>query len=144
MDKKITYFSPSTLRICVDKVRGLEIEGRIYCRMIKEPLYFSDCTEILLKADRLFDEMKFPQSFQEKRSFNESVNTNYTGARVQPVLMISSEEMERKKGIERTLDIVVKSRKHTSWQGFVRNEKGEICGSFEGEVELLKYLVDEL
>ncbi|MDO4298362.1 MAG: hypothetical protein Q4C59_07805 [Lachnospiraceae bacterium] len=57
-------FPMNGIRICVDHC-GEDLKGRIYSRMNKESIRFENCSDMLLKADKLFDARGYPQTFQE-------------------------------------------------------------------------------
>lgn len=132
------YFSPSTLRVCIDKIDGYQICGRVYCRMQKDAIPFQDFNELLLKVDLLFEEKGFPQSFQEKKEFGQKEIKENSFYCYRPELFLTEEEIRSFHGEVRTVDLVIQSRRHTSWQGFVI-ENEQIIGSFDGEIWLLKY-----
>ena len=129
-EKKI-IFPLNGLRVCVDQYSPYDLSGRIYSRLAGE-ITFSTFSEFLLKADRLMDEKKFPQSFQQKRTFEETAET----AAVPCGSEMSSEEVLGQKGEKGTFDLVIQSRKKTTWQGLIRLESGEFAGTFESVLEL--------
>ena len=63
------FYPVNCLRVCIDACSETDLLGRIYSPLAKEALHFRDIREMLLKADALFDEAGYPQSFQTKRSF---------------------------------------------------------------------------
>lgn len=129
-EKKI-FFPLNGLRVCVDQLDTYDISGRVYSKMAGE-LIFSSFSEFLLKTDRLMDEKKFPQSFQQKRSFEENTSV--------PVVStgngMSDEEILEQKGTKFTFDLVIQSRKRTTWQGFLRTDSGKAARSFESVLEM--------
>lgn len=132
------FFFPSTVRVCIDHIDEYEISGRVYCKMKKEPILFHDFNEFLLKVDALFDEKGFPQSFQEKKEFGRKEMNEDLYYCYRPEMFLTDQEMKEFQGEERTLDVIIQSRCHTSWQGFVIEDE-KIIGSFDGEIGLLKY-----
>lgn len=129
-EKKIV-FPLNGLRVCVDQFSTYDLSGRVYSRLAGE-MKFSTFSEFLLKADRLMDEKKFPQSFQKKRTFDENMET-MSGKFGNEM---SDQEIIEQKGKYRTFDLVIQSRKKTTWQGFIRLESGEFAGEFESVLEL--------
>ena len=136
--KEREYFSPSTLRVCIDRIDGYQIYGRVYCRMQKDAISFHDINELLLKVDLLFEEKGFPQSFQEKKEFGQREIKESFSYCYRPELFLTEEEIRSFHGEVRTVNLVIQSRRHTSWQGFVI-ENGQMIGGFDGEIGLLKY-----
>lgn len=138
MCSPLHYFSPSTLRICIDKRADAEIEGRIYCKMSREPLYFSSIADMLLKADRFFDQKGYPQSFVQKRAFDDEVTSSgFCGT---PKVYYTDEQMRKFKGEMATIEVIVSSRQHATWQGTIRTEDGLVISDYEGEIELIKFI----
>lgn len=140
-EKKEQVFPMNAVRLCVDKY-GADMQGRIYSRMSEEPLIFANCSEMLLKADALFDERGYPQTFQEKRSFQE--RESCPGKYAVPEPLLSSEELRSQKGIYYTLDIIVWSRRRAGWQGMILYEDGSRAARFQSELELLECISREL
>lgn len=133
-------FPLNCLHICVDRCSG-DLAGRIYCRMSKEGLPFGNTGELLLRADALFDEKGYPQSFQEKRSFEgHSTWQSRYGA---PEPSLTDEEVLSQHGVYWTFDILVYSRRRASWQGALLNP-GRPGRSFESAKELLELIGEEM
>ena len=137
-EKKI-IFPLNGLRVCVDQYSAYDLSGRVYSRLAGE-ITFSTFSEFLLKADKLMDEKKFPQSFQQKRTFEEAAETAVVSCGSE----MSSEEVVSQKGEKGTFDLVIQSRKKTTWQGFIRLESGEFAGNFESVLELTAKIFREI
>ena len=123
-------------RLCIDGTQ--ELQGQVYTPLRKDPIPFVG-VEVVLELDKLFDATGFPQSFQDKRSFDEDSNKGnaYQG---KPQLVLSQKEIESHYGKKATFDCFVKTRANASWQGTLYNIKGEEIGEFNGDVELLSLL----
>ncbi len=135
-NKDVRYYPVNAIRVCIDE-HGGEIKGRIYSKMSEVPLLFKDCSEMLLRSDRLFDDCGYPQSYQEKREFRKSENTvRYS----RPQTYLSDEDILSQEGKYRTIDILVKSRRRAGWQGAILGDNGEILEEFESELGLLRCL----
>lgn len=133
------YFMPSTLRVCIDEQDDTHIEGRIYCKMLDSSLAFHDFNELLLLADKMFDQKGFPQSYQQKRGFGSQKGEDSPRFVHNPELYLTDKEMASFGGRIRTLDILVYTRMYASWQGAVM-ENGKILGRFDSEMGLMKYV----
>ena len=48
----------------------------------------------------------------------------------------------RESGKARTFDVVVNSRKNTSWQGSVQTADGTVLSDFDGEIALLATILN--
>ena len=134
------YYPLNAFRICADMIDE-DVEGRVYSPLKADCIPFRGMGELLVKMDALFDKVGYPQAFQDKRSFDkdkERVNL-YRGipdGELKPAGIIS------KVGKVRTFDVVVTSRKNTSWQGTVQTDDGTVLGDFDGEIALLATIIN--
>jgi hypothetical protein len=124
------------IRICIDQF-GEDMEGRIYSKMSTVPLYFENSCEILLRADRLFDNCGYPQSFQVKRNFMEAGDT---GRFSKPTIYMEDSEIRMQHGRYLTVDILVKTRRRAGWQGILLDMDGTKLSEFRSEMELLRQI----
>ena len=130
-EKKV--FPTNMLRICVEQFDE-DVKGRVYTKLSEEPIRFENCCELLLKTDALFDRCGYPQTFQEKRDFNgKKVSSYYTP----PKACLDDETLGSQKGQLATLDVFVRSRRNTSWQGIIKPEDGSSIIEFSSDIELL-------
>ena len=129
----------NAIRVCIDECNG-DLKGRIYSKMREEVLMFENCGEMFLRADELFDECGYPQTFQEKRNFLEQKSS---GRYARPQIRRSDEEVVKQTGKCRTVDIIVQSRRRAGWQGIIM-EDGKKSAKFQSEMELLKCLGMEI
>lgn len=138
MEQKKKVYPINRFRVCIDSGEG-DVRGRVYSPLCTEEIPFTGIGELLLKMDKLFDSMGYPQAFQDKRSFENSKKTDnlYRGI---PKALRDSESILEKSGEHCTYDIAVESRRYTSWQGMIYDTKGCEQGSFHGEMELLEKL----
>lgn len=67
--QSIAWHVPNLLSICIDSVADGEMSGEIYHCYKKEPLKFSNIIRMIETADKFFDQIKFPQSATQIRSF---------------------------------------------------------------------------
>lgn len=139
-DKK--YYPANAFRICVDKVEE-SICGRVYSPLAESAIDFIGIGEVLVKMDELFDRNGYPQAFQDKRTFViESERSNaYRGI---PEYIMSAEDILAKLGLVDTIDILVRTRQNTSWQGTIFNRAGEKILDFEGEIEMVSGIAELL
>lgn len=133
------YYPVNAFRICADKVDD-DIAGRAFCPLTAECIIFSGMGELLVKMDELFDRVGYPQAFQNKRSFdNDKERSNlYRGI---PERERTALDMVSQFGEQTTFDVMVMSRKNTSWQGSVYQVDGTFIAEFDGEIELLSTLI---
>lgn len=133
------YYPLNAFRICADKIDD-DVEGRVFSPLKADMISFSSMAGLLVNMDELFDQVGYPQAFQDKRSFdNGKEHTNlYRGipeSEMAPALIL------KQKGVHKTFDVLVNSRKNTSWQGELYDENGAFLKSFDGEIELLEGIV---
>lgn len=132
------YYPPNMFRVCVEENTN-NIEGYVVSPLTDEKIFFSDIAGLLLKMDKLFDQVGYPQAFQKKRTFLET-DGNENSYRGIPSVVREKEEILNQQGKKGTYDILVRSRRNTTWQGFVFNLEHEKLGSFVGDVDLLEIL----
>ena len=80
-------------RICVD-TEEQDMAGRIYSLLVPEAITYSGWNELFLKMDAVFDQVGYPQAFQEKRSFTGGTKAaSYQGSpkRLQPQEAVTHE-----------------------------------------------------
>ena len=124
-------------RICVD-TEEQDMAGRIYSLLVPEVITYSGWNELFLKMDAVFDQVGYPQAFQEKRSFTGGTKAaSYQGS---PKLLQPYEAVTHERGLLWTVDVVVISRRDTSWQGIVYDLDRQELGQFDGELGLMKIL----
>lgn len=134
-------FPPNAVRICIDNYRNYDIQGRIYSKFRKDSLVFCGVGEMFLKVDDMFDENGFPQTFQERRYFDENRKEK---RRAVPVVFENDDMILRQKGGMKTYDIVINSRRKSNWQGIIRKENGIEDVLFRSEMELLNFIWDDI
>ena len=134
------YYPPNAFRICVDEI-GEDVKGTVFSPLQTEEISFGGMTELLVKMDELFDKVEYPQAFQDKRSFDEGKESGnlYRGI---PASQRTAPEILDKSGRCNTFDVLVQSRKNTSWQGEVYDAKGEFLGGYDGEIALLDCIIE--
>ena len=133
------YYPPNAFRICVDEI-GEDIKGHVISPLQTETVSFGGMTELLVKMDELFDKVGYPQAFQDKRSFDagKELGNLYRGI---PASKREPASILDESGICKTFDVLVYSRKNTSWQGEIYDEKGMFLNGFDGEIALLDCII---
>ncbi len=134
------YYPLNAFRICADYI-GEDVKGRVFSPLNAECISFCGMGELLVKMDELFDRVGYPQAFQDKRSFDkdrERMNL-YRGI---PDSEWKPADIIRESGKVCTFDVVVTSRKNTSWQGTVHTDDGTVLGDFDGEIALLATILN--
>lgn len=142
MDVVNTYYPLNMFRLCVDDDKNKKnIGGRAISPLTEEIILFSDLTELLLEMDKLFDKVGYPQAFQIKRSFLERSKTqnSYRGI---PEAKQGQHKILEARGKIGTYDVLVTSRRNTTWQGEIYDIDKNQVGSFVGDVDLLGILTE--
>ena len=135
----------NAMRLCIDASHAYDVSGRLYSRMTGTCLRFASMAELLLETDALLDEIGSPQAFLRKRIF-------CTGkSREMPDVRIATGQsskvdgaVEEEMGTCATFELVVQSRMHASWQGFLADQNGAPLGSFESELQLMELVLGTL
>ena len=133
------YYPLNAFRICADRIDD-DVEGRVFSPLNKEKICFSGMADLLVKMDELFDRVGYPQAFQDKRSFDrDKEHSNlYRGI---PESELAPAVILEQTGNCKTFDVLVHSRKNTSWQGELYDEENVFLNGFDGEIELLESIV---
>lgn len=136
MSEERKNFPPNAFRVCVDS-RENDIRGLVYSPLEEHPISYNGLNELMLKMDKVFDSKGYPQAFQEKRSFLRQIprQSSYHGV---PKVLPEAQDIFKKEGKFFTVDVVVESRRNTSWQGYMQNTDGTKIGEFKGDIELLE------
>lgn len=133
------YYPPNAFRICADKIDN-DITGRVFSPLHADSIPFIGMGELLVKMDELFDKVGYPQAFQDKRSFGSDKERSnlYKGI---PEKQLKPIEIISQTGDCKTYDVIVNTRKNTSWQGSVYEDDGTFLGDFDGEIALLATII---
>ncbi|MCR5641195.1 MAG: hypothetical protein K6G04_07585 [Lachnospiraceae bacterium] len=139
--KNVNRYPVNGFRLCVDDT-GEKLCGWVHTPLQKEAIAFHGLEEVLLKMDEVFDRVGYPQAFQERRSFVKSEESNlYHGI---PKACIEDEQMLGFRGKVDTIDVVVTSRRNSSWQGEMYDADGAHMGSFDGDMDWMELLVHKI
>ena len=130
----------STLRICVDRVAHRAVGGRVFSCRLAEPVVFRDLSSLSLSLEQLFDEQDLPQAFQRARNFLRTEQNESGGVSAAQEGM-SEEQMSAQHGEITTMEVLVTSRRSSTWQGTVDWLDGSEQQQFSGYLELL-HLID--
>ena len=133
-------FPGNALRLCIDR-RNEDIHGRLYCMAGQEAVTFDDSCTLFMLGEEIFDYLQVPQAYQQKRSFSkvEGYLTSIAWTPWENPLMIDEQQ-----GQCATFDIIVQTRKKTSWQGLLKDAKGNVLASFGSDLELLHKITENI
>ncbi len=130
-------------RLCVDEA-GEKLKGRAYFAVTDSVIDFTDLAMLIVQIDKICDETGFPQSFQEKRNFGTGPLKDSNRYKGIPFDKGSRDELAQKEGKVATFDVVLRSRRNTSWQGTVYQSLHKKIGDFECELDFLQIINNEL
>ncbi len=117
-----------TMRLCVDSYENGVLAGRFYHPGLPGGgQSFMSLSQFLVAAENLFDEAKFPQSFEAKRGFVARPD-------VRPGAM---PELNCEQGKAATFVIRLMFRQHASWQGSVTWVEARSEEPFRSVLELI-------
>lgn len=136
------YYLMNALRICIDEKKDIYFQGRAYTRLSKDEIKFQDLSSLLIEVDKIFDEAGYPQAFQEKRSFQKEHSRSFFS--MNPGSEKDIDEILNQKGVIATFDVIVISRRHSTWQGEVYGLQREKLGSFEGAITMIDILTSNM
>lgn len=141
----MNIFSPNFIVVCVDGFTNGEMNGKFYHCYKKNPVEFGSTVDFVMKADRFFDEIAFPQASTQARSFNDSkksISGQLYNVR-RPDKVVSSDDLLAYNGEVGTFALNVEFRQNATWQGTVMHLETEECLKFAEILGLLSK-IDEI
>lgn len=128
MDARPSGEAYRTIRLCVDTYTDGVFAGRFFHPgAVGGVQSFKSLSQLLVGAENLFDENKFPQSFEAKRSF--VARTAHMADKIP--------ELPRESGRLATFVIRLLFRQHASWQGLVTWVESKVEEPFRSVLELV-------
>lgn len=129
-------YQEATLRICVDDMAEGRFCGRIFGQRLREPITFSDLNTFVAQVDALLDAQRFPQAYQQIRSF-----TDREIPRVPAVMdkedLSDLETVTAAEGDVMTFALLILSRQNACWQGRLDWLDGSPKMPFASALELI-------
>lgn len=140
IQRRIGRVAPNILCICVDGAEN-GVRYRLYHCYAAEPVCFSEVGELLLRADGIFDETRYPQASTESRTFGrkQEEKTPRTAAR-ERIKLMSENEVTNQRGDKATFVVHVQYRQNATWQGSVVWAEKNKTQRFRSALELLKLI----
>lgn len=129
------------LWLCIDELNEEKMKGKMYSIMQAHPICFHDFDQMILKADALFDNIGYPQSFQKKRTLNEYKKTQKKYHYLNQYPQMSSEDIMKQNGKKATFAVMVNTRQYTNWQGFVLQKDLNRITDFDDVLQLLDIMI---
>ncbi len=133
-------FSPDVICICVNGESTAARYDLYHCYM-SGSMQFSDISSLFLEVDRFFDDLKYPQSSTQARSFStKGAKEQQRSNRKETAKLMSEQEVISQKGEKATFVIHVKYRQNATWQGSVVWAEKNVTKNFRSALELLKLI----
>lgn len=133
-----TEFPANCIRLCFDSYDTDSYEGWICGVALEKQKEFRSMTDLIVHIDDAFNEIGQPQPHLVLRSFyGQDDYQSYVG---NPKHYHSSQEIFRKRGKEKTFDLIMTSRCRAEWQGLIKDMQGQITGKFSTTLQCISYL----
>lgn len=71
MKEKLNVSASNIVNVCIDNIDGVERSGRFYCYYSKDPIFFRSIHELFRYMERFMNELNFPQSSTELRTYED-------------------------------------------------------------------------
>ena len=139
MAKHIVY-APNVVCICADKLTETSCGGRLYTRYGSEAESFDDISALLLKIDRFFDKINYPEASTRSRSFNEDKTGSMQPRKINLEASVSGDEFLKNKGKIATFFVRVQSRQNSTWQGVFWWAEKDTETEFVSALDVLKLI----
>lgn len=131
--------SANMLWLCIDECSQSQCIGTMYSIMREDSIVFEDFDQLILRADGMFDEIGYPQSFQQIRSMQDTQRKRYERTTVP---LLSSEQVRIHHGKKNTYIVLVKARQHANWQGTLYTKEFQVIIEFQDILQLLNTIMD--
>lgn len=131
----------ATLRVCIDRIDGRAVSGRVLSRRLTRPYFFPDLNNFVLQMEVVFDAQNFPQAFHRSRTFLRNEKETSLAA-ADPSCGMSEEEVCAGRGEVATIELRVTSRRNSTWQGTVNWLDSNTIQEFSSYLELM-HIADE-
>jgi|GEM_PF-448899 len=148
------YLSPSTLHLMIDEVSEgkVDFSGRVSGICLEEVYSFDGMQNLMVLVDKLLNQIGRPQASREFRTWRRSArpvaknpdNDEISGYTKEPICYHTPEEIMAESGKVATVNVVIETRKFSTWQGVAINCDGTSRQRFESEVQLLSLLMNVL
>ena len=133
----------SYLRFCVNHAHDQEVRGKVFSQRFTHPVEFSDLGNLVLFLEEVFDLQNYPQAFQSTRTIVES-KTDLSRVAKEPSDGMTPPVVRAARGSVATFDVLVTSRRSSSWQGSVDWLDGGERQEFSSFLELMRLVDDRL
>lgn len=134
---RINISPRNLLNICVDSKEDGEIRGRLYHCYKEEPVRFTSVVELITIAERLFEDIGYPQASTKTRSFEEKKEA-YPLSKLTKV--VEQKDLIQHRGEIGTFVTYVQYRQQSTWQGELSWMEQEERYEFYNSLEFIKWI----
>ena len=134
--------TPNGVVLCVDQRERNRIQARYYTSYKQEPTFVENWDQLLFEMEHFFDEIQFPFSATNNRSFGEIPPKEYFEGRKERIM--KDEELLRKHGDLGSFIIRVQHRQNSSWQGRITWVEKNQTMLFRSVWEMIKLMESAL
>lgn len=117
-----------TTLLCIDDYTNKIMRGRIYNPHLPNGIEFVGVMDLLLRMEKMFEDMKCPQAFSSLRTFRPG-----NGERIAP----TEASKDIREGTVATFSLRILFRQNSSWQGSLMWHEGKTEEPFRSVLELL-------
>ena len=117
-----------------------EIAGYLYSPLYERYFRFSNALELLVRMNEMFDDLKFPQSSVEYRSFRNKRNRLDSGERDESLVS----EVIQNENVQAKFVVHVQFRQNATWQGTIEWVEENKTQRFRSALEMLKLMEEAL
>ena len=117
-----------------------EIAGYLYSPFYERYFRFSNALELLVRMNEMFDDLKFPQSSVEYRSFRNKRNRLDSGERDESLVS----EVIQNENVQAKFVVHVQFRQNATWQGTIEWVEENKTQRFRSALEMLKLMEEAL
>lgn len=128
------------VEVTVLSIENCEIAGYFYSPFFDRYSKFSSAMEFLVQMNSLFDDLQFPQSSVEYRTFKSKRGRN--GSRERDESTMS--ETIQNENAQAKFVVHVQFRQNATWQGTIEWVDGNKTQCFRSALEMLKLMEDAL
>lgn len=131
--------APNDVAVCIDRLAGRRVTGRLYHRYSEEAIPFLTGEQIVYRMEELFDRLRFPRAATSERTFGGEKWTNAPAPAMEECVM-DNKELLSKHGDLGTFIIRVWHRQNSSWQGAVTWMEKDKTVQFRSVWEMVKLI----
>lgn len=140
MKEKLNVSASNIVNVCIDNIDGVERSGRFYCYYSKDPIFFRSIHELFRYMERFMNELNFPQSSTELRTYEDKQQKPANEKRISFTEVSNREQILEQRGSIDTLAVYVRYRQNATWHGSVYHMKNNEREDFNSELDLLKII----